>query len=169
MPLKPAFASPDAPLQRPRGVGEVEGERTGRRFDRHGVQDGVRREDGQGHAQRVAADVPQEYPGAERIPGQESERTGGDRSARGDQERVAAPGSEAGVGHATDQGMRGGDTVDAVHEVKYVDDTGDPDGTHGRENRESGRRRLHQADEQAGHYDARRALKRDPLADRQPV
>jgi hypothetical protein len=169
VPLEPALASPDAPLQGPRGVREVQGERADGRFGRHAVQHRVRREHGQGHAQRVAADVAQEHPGAERIPGQESERTGGDRGARGDQEGVAAPCSEVGVGHATDQGMRGGDTVDAVHEVKHVDDPGDPDGTDSGEDRESGQRGLHQADEQAGHDDAGRALKCDPLADRQPV
>jgi hypothetical protein len=169
VPLKPAFASPDAPLQCPCGVGEVECERADRRFGRHAVQDGVAREDGQGDAQRVAADVAQEYPGMERVPGQESECAGGDRSAGGDQEWVGEPCSEAGVGHATDQGMRCGDTVHAVHEVECVDDPGDPDGAGGSENRKSGRRRLYQADEQAGRHDAGGALKRDPLANRQPV
>jgi hypothetical protein len=167
--LEPALAGADAPLQRPCRVREVQGERGDSGFDRHAVQHGVARQHRQRHAQRVAANIAQEYPGADRVPRQEGERAGGDRGASGDQERVRAPCPEAGISHATDQGMGGRDAVHAIHEVEGVHDPGDPEGTYRNENRQPARCRLHWADKQAGGHDARRALQREPLANRQAV
>ena len=167
VPLEPAFAGPDAPLQRPCGVREVQGERADRRFDRHIVQDGICREDRHRRAQRVAADVAQEYPRPGRVPRQEGERDRGDRGARGEQERVRAPRPEAAVGHAADHGVRGRDTVHAVHEVERVDDPRDPHGGSGGAGGQPDRRRLQRADEHAGDDDARGALQHEPLANRQ--
>jgi hypothetical protein len=168
VPLEPAFASADAPLQRPCGVREVQGERADRRFDRHMVQDGIGRQDRHRRAQRVAADVAQEDPCPDRVPRQEGERDRGDRGARGEQERVRAPRPEAAVRHASDKGMRGRDTVHAVHEVERVDDPGSPHGGSGSGDGQPDRRRRQRADEHAGGDDARGALQHEPLANRQP-
>jgi hypothetical protein len=169
VPLEPAFASADAPLQRPCGVREVQGERADRRFDRHMVQDGIGRQDRHRRAQRVAADVAQKDPCPDRVPRQEGERDRGDRGARGEQERVRAPRPEAAVGHATDQGMRRRDAVHAIHEVESVHDPGDPHGDGCGEDAQPDRRRLQRADKHASGDGACGALEHEPLAHRQPV
>lgn len=169
VPLEPAFARADAPQQRPCGVREVQGERADRRFGRHTVHDGIRREDRQCRAQRVAAHVAEEDPGAERVPRQEGERDGGHRGARGDQERVRPPRPKAAVGHSTGQCMRRRDAVHAIHEVESVHDPGDPHGDGCGEDAQPDWRRLQRADEYAGGDGARGALEHEPLAHRQPA
>ena len=138
--LGPALAGPDAPLQRPGGVGDVEQQGAGRGLDRDALQDRVRGQRGQRRAQRVAARVTEEHPGPAGVPRQEGERARGHRRARRDQEPVVQPPAQAGVDQAGDQGVRPGNAVDAVHEVEGVHEPGDPRGAQHDQQRQRRRR-----------------------------
>jgi hypothetical protein len=167
--LKPALFGPDAPLQRPRGVREIQGQRAERGLHGDAADDRAGRQHGQRRTQRVAADVAEEDLGIARVPGQEGQSAGRHGRTGREQEPIRPPPAEARVGHAADQGVRPGNAVHAVHEVERVDESGDP---HGREDGQPGPhgwRQREPAYQRGGDDGAAGPLECQPPADRQPA
>jgi hypothetical protein len=126
--LQPALCGPDAPLQRPRRVREIQGQRAKRGLHGDAADDRAGRQHGQCRAQRIAADVAEEDLGVASVPGQERQGAGRYGRADREQEPIRPPPAEARVGNAADQGVRPGNAVHAVHEVERVHEAGDPHG-----------------------------------------
>jgi len=79
------------------------------------------------------------------------------------------PPSQACVDHTSDQGVRAGNTVDAVHEIEGVHEPGDPRRAGRDEQHEHGRGPRAAADEHDGHHGAPDRLDEQPPARRQPA
>jgi hypothetical protein len=126
MGLRPTRTRPDAPLQRPRGVREIKGQRTEDGLYRDAADHGAGGEHRQRGPKAVAADVSEEDPCPERVPGEESQRAGCDRSAAGGKEHIMSPRPEKCERGAADHRVRGGNAVNAVHEVERVHEGGHP-------------------------------------------
>jgi hypothetical protein len=160
MRLRPARTGPDAPLQRPRSVREIQTERPEDGLDRDPADHGARGEHGQRGPEPVAADIAEEDPGPDHVPGQERQRADRDRSAAGGQKHVLPPQPEAGKDSAADERVRGGDAVDPIHEVERVDEGGDPERDAYRGRGLLGRCQAQMPHEHGGGSQARHALQR---------
>jgi len=168
MGLGPVLTGPDAPLQGPCGVREVQGKRSQDGLYRDAADHGACGEHCQRGPQPVAADITEEDPCPDRIPRQEGERAGRDRGATGGQEHIRPPQTEAPKGSAADQRMSGGNAVHPVHEVEHVHEGGYPERDEDRSGRLPGRRQAEAAHQHGGGGEARHALQHQPAADRQP-
>jgi len=160
MRLRPARAGPDAPLQRPRGVREIQGERPEDGLDRDAADHGACGQHRQRGPEPVAADIAEEDPGPDRVPGQEGECAGRDRSAACGKEYVMLPDPQAREGGAADQRVSGGNAVHPVHEVERVYEGGYPQRDGDRRDRPLGRRQAEAAHQCGGGGEARDALQR---------
>jgi hypothetical protein len=160
MRLRPGRTGPDAPLQCPRSVREVQGERSEGSLDRDAADHGARGQHGQRGPEPVAADIAEEDPGPDGVPGQERQRAGRDRSAARGQEHIRPPYPEACEDSAADERVRGGDAVYAIHEVERVDEGGYPERDGYRDRGLLGRRQAEMPHQHGGGGQARNALQR---------